>query len=781
MSLLSWTRARRRSSRAALLLAVVVVGSAFVITTRESEARGVPGWLSRLMRAVSRRESVASPAPDTIVVFGPKVFSMGSATSATFVEKFILPAPVATLGSGYLLRATNGTGGAARVTSGVIVVNGAIVVGTTTLAGLAAGASVTVPVELSATDTLIAALRGPAGSAVSITVLAAPDPTFYVFGPKQYERATGKPVTVTEHFSLPPGAAPPSYLCFRNGDPDGTRRTSSAVVRLNGVDILHATSDDQNDQKGQAGQGGQHQGQHADDEEEHEVHSQTAAFRRRVTFLPANTLEIELRGAPGSRLTVCGLATDSLAPRLTITAPVPGFITRQGTVDAVGSVIEQTAVKITVNGLLASLTPGTAGQTGFTVKVPLAAEGPNTLAFVAVDAAGNRTDSTRTVIRDTQPPVVTLTSLPDGATVRADSVLTVTGTITDLTRVTANINGQPLAIDSVSHAFSQRITLANGINFVTVTATDAAGNAASVVRQVTVDHTPPTITVQAPAAGLVTQAATVRVSGTVTDETKTTLTVNGAALVVAADGGFAGDIALVAGANTLSFVAVDAAGNRAQVDRKVVRDNDPPVVLVASPSDLVLVRTVTVTVRGTITDASAVTATLNGVPLTIAADRSYQSTIALSEGVNTITLVATDAAGNRTSVVCSVTLDTTAPVLTVSTPADNATTANAQTTVAGTATDQSAVHVTVNGTAATLATGGAFTTTAALVVGANTITVVATDSVGNAATVVRSVQRSQAGPALPPDPATVATPLSKSSVTPFGASIAFLYSGTNPV
>lgn len=52
------------------------------------------------MRAVSRRESVASPAPDTIVVFGPKVFSMGSATSATFVEKFILPAPVATLGSG---------------------------------------------------------------------------------------------------------------------------------------------------------------------------------------------------------------------------------------------------------------------------------------------------------------------------------------------------------------------------------------------------------------------------------------------------------------------------------------------------------------------------------------------------------------------------------------------------------------------------------------------------------------------------------------------------------
>ena len=101
-----------------------------------------------------------------------------------------------------------------------------------------------------------------------------------------------KPVTVTEHFSLPRGAAPPTYLCFRNGDPDGTHRTSSASVRLNGVEIVHATSGDENDQAGQkdqAGQTGQHQGQHADDEEEHEVHSQTAAFRQRVTFLPANT------------------------------------------------------------------------------------------------------------------------------------------------------------------------------------------------------------------------------------------------------------------------------------------------------------------------------------------------------------------------------------------------------------------------------------------------------------------------------------------------------------
>ena len=915
-------RTRRMSRRVTMLLAALAIVAVSVVSAREGEAHTGPTWFGRAVRTLMRRAAVANAPSDTTVVFGPKTMALGTSTSGTFVEKFTVPTPTS---GGYLLRLTNGPAGATSVTGGTVSLNGAVVVSTADIAALTSGATRDVPVVATAADTLIATLSGPAGSAISISLLAVPDSKFIVYGPRTFERGKGTPVIITETFALPAGAKPPAYLCIRNGELDGSRRNSSSRVILNGIEIIGPSV----------------------------LNQQVAGFIKPVTFQATNTIQVEMNGTPGSRLTICGMATDSLAPRLTITAPVPGFITRQSTVDAVGIVVEQTAVTITVNGQPASVTPGTAGQTSFTARVPLAAEGPNTLAFRAVDAAGNRTDSTRTVIRDTQAPVVTLNSLPDSATVRADSAVTVSGTITDLTKVTANVNGQPLAIDSVTHAFSQRITLSSGTNFVTVTATDAAGNATSVVRQVTVDNTPPTltltgpgeglvtkelvahvtgtasansavtvkvngvavtlgaggafttdvaitegantltvvatnaaglsatatrhvvrdtqapalgwaapadsaittlstidvtgtiadatattltvngaavavnattkaytttlplaadgvasitlvatdaagntttqtrtvtrdatppqVTVQEPDAGLVTQAATVHVSGSVSDLTKSTLTVNGVALTVAADGGFTGDVALTAGANTLAFVAVDAAGNRTQVDRALVRDNDPPVVTMASPSDQVLVRTTTVTVRGTITDASAVTATLNGVTLTIAADRSYQSTIALSEGVNTITLVATDAAGNATTTLRTVTLDTTPPVLVVSTPADNATTTNAQTTVAGTATDQSAVHVAVNGTAVTLATGGAFTTTTALVVGANTITVVATDSVGNAATVVRTVQRSQAGPALPPDPTTVAPPLDRTVATTVSASTAFLYTGANPI
>jgi RHS repeat-associated protein len=295
-----------------------------------------------------------------------------------------------------------------------------------------------------------------------------------------------------------------------------------------------------------------------------------------------------------------------------------------------------------------------------------------------------------------------------------------------------------------------------------------------------VDNTPPTLTLTGPAEGLVTKELVAHVTGTATGRTAVTLTVNGAAVALGASGAFATDVAITEGANTLTLVATNAAGLRTTVTRHVARDTQAPVVMMASPSDQVFTKTTTVTVRGTVTDASAVTVTLNGVALVIAADGTYQSTIALSEGLNTVTLVATDAAGNATTVRRSVTLDTTAPVLSVTSPADGITVPDPTIAVTGTATDANAVHVTVNGTAVTLASGGAFTTSIALTAGANTIAVIATDSASNTVTVTRSVTRTQGVP-LPPDPSTVATPLSRTAVTPFSAGIVFLYTGTSPI
>ena len=162
-------RARRRAFVGATLAALaIVLGSAGL-----AEARGAPRWLSRFFRAVSGRadvvaESVSAAPSDTVVLFGPKTLALGSATSATFVERFTVSGLAANTttpaSSGYLLRAKNGPTGLGAVTGGSITLNGAVVVSASQLAALSAGASIDVPVQVAPSDTIVAALTGPGGA-----------------------------------------------------------------------------------------------------------------------------------------------------------------------------------------------------------------------------------------------------------------------------------------------------------------------------------------------------------------------------------------------------------------------------------------------------------------------------------------------------------------------------------------------------------------------------------------------------------------------------------------
>ena len=63
--------------------------------------------------------------------------------------------------------------------------------------------------------------------------------------------------------------------------------------------------------------------------------------------------------------------------------------------------------------------------------------------------------------------------------------------------------------------------------------------------------------------------------------------------------------------------------------------------------------------------------------------------------------------------------------------------------------------------------------------GPNTIAVVATDAATNTSTVNRLVTKNPATP--PPDPSTVAPPLSQSVASTIGAATSFLYTGPNAI
>jgi len=123
--------------------------------------------------------------------------------------------------------------------------------------------------------------------------------------------------------------------------------------------------------------------------------------------------------------------------------------------------------------------------------------------------------------------------------------------------------------------------------------------------------------------------------------------------------------------NTFVNPAVPAGANIADTAAIVV-DTIAPTLTVTAPADAAQVNSTPVAVAGTASDLNglqSVTVSVNnGIPATVSvgAGGAFTSSAALKAGANTITVVATDLAGNTTSVVRTVTLDTVVPVTTAS-------------------------------------------------------------------------------------------------------------------
>lgn len=123
--------------------------------------------------------------------------------------------------------------------------------------------------------------------------------------------------------------------------------------------------------------------------------------------------------------------------------------------------------------------------------------------------------------------------------------------------------------------------------------------------------------------------------------------------------------ALSDGSHTLRFECYDNDGNKGETSITISVDTVPPVLNVSSPTDNLKTNVATVTVYGTTNDISSspVTLKVNDSPVTVSANGSFSTTVNLSTGENTITVVATDGAGKSTTVTRTVYYDNAAPVI----------------------------------------------------------------------------------------------------------------------
>lgn len=125
--------------------------------------------------------------------------------------------------------------------------------------------------------------------------------------------------------------------------------------------------------------------------------------------------------------------------------------------------------------------------------------------------------------------------------------------------------------------------------------------------------------------------------------------------------------ALSEGSHTITFSVSDNDGNAATAASVTFKiDTVPPTLNVTAPTDGLVTNNSTLAVTGVTNDetSSPVTLTVNGKAVTVGADGAFSTNVTLTEGENTITVVATDSAGKTTTVTRTVTLDTVAPTIT---------------------------------------------------------------------------------------------------------------------
>lgn len=273
--------------------------------------------------------------------------------------------------------------------------------------------------------------------------------------------------------------------------------------------------------------------------------------------------------------------------------------------------------------------------------------------------------------------------------------------------VQATLSGQTytLTYNSTSGAYEATITAPTKSSFnqsggyypLTVKAEDTAGNSASAdvshatlgpsLKLTVKEKVAPVITITAPTASalmtnnkpVITWTVTDDDSGVKSDTIKLTIdstVVTTGITKTAITNGFSCSYtptaALSDGSHTIKADASDNDGNvAAQKSVTFKVDTVPPVLNITAPANNLITNKAAVTVTGATNDATSspvtVTVKLNSgtaTAVTVAADGSFSKTLTLTEGSNTITVVAKDSAGKTTTVTRTVTLDTVAPVIT---------------------------------------------------------------------------------------------------------------------
>ena len=267
--------------------------------------------------------------------------------------------------------------------------------------------------------------------------------TFLVFGPEDFVRGSGQAVPVTRNFPVPNPNADYFLLIYNGGKRQQYPKVTSAVVRLNGVDLVEP-----DDFEGLG----------------------RFIIIKRVRPAAANTLVVEVRGPRNSGFSLEVGGIDLIDPTIGATVtPSP---------NAAGWNNSNVTITFTCSD-------SGSGIDSCPSPREVTTEGANQMVTgTARDRASNTASTTVNINIDKTPPSISINSPANGAST-ASATVEVTGTVGDSLSglMATSCNGIPATISGST--FSCQVSLHEGANQILTRASDRAGNEASTTISVT--------------------------------------------------------------------------------------------------------------------------------------------------------------------------------------------------------------------------------------------------------------------------------------------------------
>jgi hypothetical protein len=406
------------------------------------------------------------------------------------------------------------------------------------------------------------------------------------------------------------------------------------------------------------------------------------------------------------------IGKDQTAPSVTISAPATNpFYTTSGSVGMNGTVSDVDAGPASVSYFNAA-NNATGGATlvlnnwnvpGITLVASTAVSAiPNNITISSTDAAGNTGTANITVYQDVTQPNGTVGGADFDTSSNSAGI---SGTANDNVQIASvtwsnSLGGSGVAsYNAGTGNWTATVSpLSPGSNVITITITDSAGNQRTVTRTIFYDNLPPSLSVTSPAPGFITNAATLNVSGTASDNRalatpnaitwkNTTNNATGATSVSFGNWSVTGIPLVVNTVNSIQITATDKVGLTTVSNFTVTQDQVKPSLSLTFPAvSPFSTGSDKISFSGTASDGiglgsiawsrtAPTPASGSGVLNSPGATASTWTCadVDLAVGTNDFTITVTDLAGNTQFLTTQVIYDITSPVVRVFNPATNPT------------------------------------------------------------------------------------------------------------